>query len=150
MNNKISVFFWKKEKGCFPYLSTVQKSYLLGFWPERAGLPVHTCRVSSLSWTGEAVWISLKVKNCLYNLAFSYVTGLLHVCIQYQRKRDLEPTVCFPEKLLLYRYTYSSVWEAQVLSERNLACSPFILVRRDELDRVQPNSQSPNCLWGCK
>lgn len=33
-----------------------------------------------------------------------------------------------------------------MLSERNLACSPFILVRRDELERVQPNSQSPNCV----
>lgn len=68
------------------------------------------------------------------------------MCVSNIRERDLEPTVCFPEKLLLYRYTYSSVWEAQVLCERNLACSPFILVRRDELDRVQPNSQSPNCL----
>lgn len=31
-----------------------------------------------------------------------------------------------------------------MLCEQNLACNPFILVRRDELERVQPNSQSPN------
>lgn len=54
------------------------------------------------------------------------------LCVFNIRKRELEPTIHFPEKLLLYSYTYSSIWTAQVLCEQNLACSSFILVRRDD------------------
>lgn len=61
--------------------------------------------------------------------------------IQYWREG---PTVDFPENTLLNSYTYSSIWKAQVLCEQNLACSSFILVRRNELERGQLNAQSPN------
>lgn len=105
---------------------------LPGAWLERAGLPINTCDLSEhpeLNWKGSLnLW---KWKMVCISWPFLMQQACC-LCVFNIRKRDLEPTIHFSEKLLLYSYTYSSIRTAQVLCEQNLACSSFILVRRDD------------------